>query len=195
MRVNEITSKFTDTITAAIAEGFTPCMSELTGSYSDVEGTQWVLAKGRERIVLWQEKEGSFFDEGTERIFLYGARFELANSESTEWNYHWSHNWKEHLFMRETVYRVDDRLRGEGWYSEDEADAIEASAVCSIRRKAKGYSGRYERREVTDQMLRIIRKISGFKTVKRDNIRAFKLNGVGWEFRNVASGNTVRLSA
>lgn len=194
MKANEITSKFTDAITAAIAEGFTPCMSELTGSYSDVEGTQWVLAKGRERIVLWQEKEGGFGGE-TERINLYGARFELAEGESTEWNYHWSHDWKEHLFMSETVYRVDDRWRGEAWYSEDEADATEARDVRSIRRKARDSHDCYDYREVTDKMLRIVRKLKGFKSVKRDNIKARKLNGGGWEFRNVASGNTVRLSA
>lgn len=195
MKANEITSKFTDAITAAIAEGFTPCMSELTGSYSDVEGTQWVLAKGRERIVLWQEREGYIHGEN-ERINLYGARFELAEGESTEWSYKWSHDWKEHLFMSETVYRVDDRWgNGEAWYSEDEADAIEAKAVRSIRWEANGSHDCYSYREVNDRMLRIVRKLKGFKSVKRDNIKARKLNGGGWEFRNIASGNTVRLSA
>lgn len=56
MKKNQISAKFNAIITNAISEGFYPCMTELTGSYSDVMGSQIVLAKGNERIVLWMEE-------------------------------------------------------------------------------------------------------------------------------------------
>ena len=98
MKKNEISAKFNTIITDAISEGFYPCMTELTGSYSDVMGTQIVLAKGNERMVLWIEERMSFgHRDEVASVTLYASRFTLKSGEKTEWDYRWSDQWKEHI--------------------------------------------------------------------------------------------------
>lgn len=196
MKKNEISAKFNDILTKAISEGFFPCMTELTGSYSNVMGSQIVLAKGNERIVLWMEENEVYLSSGNEpfSVTLYASRFTLNDGESVERSHYWSTQWKEHIVWSETVYRVSDRgWHGEGWYSNSEKEAREAEAVRFSRWEHKSVSCTKEY-EVTDRLMSIVRKVKGFKTVARKNVRVSKCRNV-WYIENVASGNRVTLSA
>lgn len=195
MKKNEISAKFNTILANAITEGFYPCMTELTGSYSDVMGSQIVLAKGNERIVLWMEENIVFGrSEEANSVTLYASRFELKAGESTEWDYRWSTQWKEHIVWTETVYQVSEgRHSDDGWYSEDKTEAKQASSIRTKRWSAKSVS-RTKEYEVTDSLMRIVRKVRGFKSVARKNVRVWKCNGI-WHIENIASGNKVTLSA
>lgn len=197
MKKSEISAKFNDVLTSALAEGFYPCMTELAGSYSDVEGTQWVLAKGRERIVLWMEGRESYgHRDEVASVTLYASRFTIKAGESTEWDYRWSTQWKEHIVWSETVYRVSEgRHSDDSWYTEDKAEAEQARTIRTERWSASVRSiSRVREYEVTDRLMRTVRKVRGFKSVPRKNVRVWKYNGI-WHIENTASGNKVTLSA
>lgn len=195
MKKNEISAKFNAILTDAISEGFYPCMTELTGSYSDVMGTQMVLANGNERMVLWMEEQESYSRrEEVASVTLYAARFTLKAGECTDWNYRWSNDWKEHTFWTETVYRVSEgRHSDDSWYSEDKTVAEQARNIRSERWSAKSVN-RTKEYEVSDSLMRIVRKVKGFKSVARKNVRVWKYDNV-WHIENTASGNRVALSA
>jgi hypothetical protein len=195
MKKNEISAKFNTILSDAISEGFYPCMTELTGSYSDVMGTQMVLAKGNERMVLWMEERMSFgHRDEVASVTLYASRFALKSGEKTEWDYRWSDQWKEHIVWSETVYQVSEgRHSDDAWYSEDKAEAEQARATRTERWQESYRDGRKDY-ELTDSLLRIVRKVKGFKSVARKNIRVWKYNGV-WHIENTASRNSVLLSA
>lgn len=195
MKKSEISAKFNTILSDAISEGFYPCMTELTGSYSDVMGTQMVLAKGNERMVLWMEEQESYsVRKEVASVTLYAARFTLKAGERTEWSYRWSHDWKEHTFWSETVYRVSEgRHSDDSWYSEDKAEAEQARATRTERWSAKSVS-RTKEYEVDNRLMGIVRKVKGFKSVARKNVRVWKY-GTTWHIENTASGNRVALSA
>lgn len=197
MKKNEISAKFNAILANAISEGFYPCMTELTGSYSDVMGSQIVLAKGNERMVLWMEERESYgHRDEVASVTLYASRFTLGADETTEWDYRWSTQWKEHIVWSETVYRVSEgRHSDDSWYVENKGEAEEARTVRHERWSASPKSiSRVKEYEVNDGIMRIVRKVKGFKSVARKNVRVWKYNGI-WHIENTASGNKVTLSA
>jgi hypothetical protein len=195
MKKNEISAKFNAILADAISDGFYPCMTELTGSYSDVMGSQIVLAKCNERMVLWMEERMSFgHRDEVSSVTLYASRFTLKSGETTEWDYRWSTQWKEHIVWSETVYQVSEgRHNDDAWYSEEKDDAEKARRLRTDRWHDGFMSGRRDY-EVTDQLMRIVRKVKGFKSVARKNVKVWKWNGV-WHIENTASHNIVALSA
>lgn len=195
MKKSEISAKFNTIITNAISEGFYPCMTELTGSYSDVMGSQIVLAKGNERMVLWMEERMSFgHRDEVASVTLYAARFSLKAGEKTEWDYRWSTQWKEHIVWSEVVYQVSEgRHSDDAWYSESKYEAEQARKVRTERWQAGSVVYRKDY-EVTDKLMRIIRKVKGFKSVARKNVRVWQVSGI-WHIENTASHNSVTLSA
>ena len=56
MKKSDISAKFAPYVADAISEGFAPCLTELSGSYSGIMGYQMVFAKGNGRIVMWMEQ-------------------------------------------------------------------------------------------------------------------------------------------
>lgn len=197
MKKNEISAKFNAILASAISEGFYPCLTELTGSYSDVMGSQIVLAKNNERMVLWMEETESYSRrDDVASVTLYASRFTIKAGESTDWKYCWPAQWKEHTFWSETVYRVSEgRHSDDSWYTEDKDEAERACTLRSERWAASPRSiSRVKEYEVTDSLMRIVRRVKGFKSVARKNVRVWKHNGV-WHIENTASGNRVTLSA
>lgn len=187
MKFNEITSKFNPYLNAIVAEGFTICMTELTGSYSEVRGQHAVFAKGRERVVMWlTDVRGEHYsDKG---IALHIARWEMAPGEKADWQYNWPKNWAENIIWEATVYRVSD-----DWYVDDEAEAQAALRVRQAHREAKrGMSADlwcWRRITVTDGLYRVARKLNGLKSVKRGDLAVERrTEGAGWRFINTATG-------
>ena len=196
MKKHEISKGFADVMKDALSEGFFPEMMELTGSYSNIEGHQVVLANGNERIVMWMERIGRYWDSSNpERIVLKAARFAVECEDDIEWKFKWSDSWDKHVYFESAVWRVDD-----DWYVDSESEAVAACETRHVRYRRKAGYKDYDRFvgngkwELTDELLAIVRKVKGFKTVKRDNIEVVK-SGTTWRIINAASGNEVRLSA
>lgn len=185
MKKNELSAKFSPYVASAIAEGFAPCMTELSGSYSGVLGSQIVLAKGRERIVMWmEEKCGCRLEDEPDTVTLFVARFALAKGETTEFHYMWPADWKKHLVAQMSFYEVSPRKTG--WYVEDIEEARRAREVHVARYDHRFYSTRFREYEVTDKLLAIARRLNGFKTIRRENLHVYKTGGT-WVFQNKKS--------
>lgn len=187
MRLNELSQAFAPVFDREVMYGFRPCLTELTGAYSDVFGTQLVLGKDNERIILWMERE--FKSRPT--VTLYAARITLEDGQTLRNNAcHWPNQWKEHVYWKATFYCVSDE--GEGWYSENPADAEGAA----LKRRARHKAVRVpcvKRYELTDRLLSIVRRVRGFKTVKRDLIEVFRYSDGRWVIRNAKTRNEVCL--
>ncbi len=194
MKKHEISGLFTSHITDAITEGFAPCMTELTGSYSDVMGNQMVFAKGDERIIMWMEGEERRFRNAIPHVTLYMARIKLGNGESLECSYHWSHEWKEHVVYTKRVYLMSYGLWRDAWYTTDEEEAMAARNKHRERYANSDRPHACKDFEMTDRLFAIVRKLKGFKTVKRENVRVWKCNGA-WHIENTKSKNEAVLSA
>ncbi len=197
MKKHEISGLFTSHVTDAINEGFVPCMTELTGSYSDVMGTQMVFAKGDERIIMWMEEKdnfGLYNEDAPSNVTLRVARISLGYGETLENSYCWPRDWKRHVVHEQAVYRVSDRSWKGDWYSASEEEAREAMRKRRERFYLRGSDGLYRDYEMTDRLFAIVRRLKGFKTVKRQSVRVWKYNGV-WHVENTKSGNEVTLAA
>jgi len=193
MKKNAISTKFNKHLTAAVAEGFAPCMTELRGSYSGVCGTQLVLAKDNERIVMWMEEKHDYGNhKAPDTVHLFVARFALGKGETCEWNYMWPQDWKKHLIDEMTVYEVT--ARREGWYVDDPADATHAKETHYARYDNRYHADAPRKVEVTDRLLAIVRRKKGFKTIKRENLSVVKSHN-RWVFRNTVSHREVVVGA
>lgn len=183
MRKAEITNLAQEQVRSLISEGFCIDLMELTGSYSDVEGTQAVFAKGSERVVMWCECRGGYGNP--EGITLRMARFAVNAEKNLEWGFHWSDEWEPYTFFEATVWKV-----GDDWYTTDGTEAVRCRKLGTERYRLRNV--RSERKvELTDELLSIVRRVKGFKSVCRDDIRVTKMRGNRWEIRNAASGNRV----
>ena len=193
MKKSDISAKFSKHLVAALAEGFAPSMTELRGSYTGVCGSQLVLAKGNERIIMWMEEHHDYSREETPgTVSLLVARFTLGRGETCEWNYMWPRDWKEHLIDEMTVYEVSGHR--DGWYVEDAGEAARAKETHRARREARRGRRYFREYEVNDRLLAIARRLRGFKTIKRDNLRVAKTNKT-WVFTNMKSHREVRIGA
>lgn len=191
MKKNELSAKFNKHLTAAVAEGFSPCLTELRGSYSDVFGSQLVLAKDNERIVMWMEENKEYSrDAAPDTIKTYVSRFSLAKGESTDRNYMWPSEWKKHLVDETTSYVVSDRR--DGWYVDDPDEAARARDLHWDRLCNSRHASDFREYEVNGRILAIARRIKGFKTIKPENLRVHKV-GKTWHFVNMRSRNEVCL--
>lgn len=189
MKKNDLAAKFTPYVAAAIAEGFAPCLTELCGSYSGVMGSQIVLAKGNERMVMWMEEEhGRRLENVPNTVNLFVARFAIGKGETCEFTYAWPSNWKEHLVAQMVVYEVTPRKTG--WYVEDADEATRATEVHRSRYGYKYRSTHFREYEVDDRLLGIARKLKGFKTIKPENLYVYKSWGT-WHFKNRKSQREV----
>lgn len=196
MKKSDISATLNAHLVSAVNEGFAPCLTELTGSYSGVDGNQLVLAKNRERIVMWISR--GWTDEHVEVLTANVARFEMAKGESTEWHYCWPEQWAEHLVYSKSYYEVG---RHSSWFVETEA---EAEAMRDKRHER--YAARARKNQMvfenSKKLLSIVRKVSGFKTVKASDIMVYKAPHAAYGnhpatnsyvVKNTKSGNFVTL--
>ena len=189
MKKHEISKALTNHISDAIANGFYPCMTELRGSYSGVEGSQMVFAKDNERMVFWMEYTAGYGSYAT--ITAYVAHIALKKGESMEWHYNWPDNWKEHAIWSKKFYEVDN-----DWYSENEQDAKDAESKRHERYGNKTSNWGWHNVEVTDGIYGIARRLKGFKTIKRENLKVRRhADRAAWIFINANSGNSVTVQA
>lgn len=199
MKKHEISKVLSGIVLEAIAEGYSIAFGELRGSYSDCEG-QTVLAKGRDRLIVWASASRDFRSES---ITVYAAKVRLgtvgegaySRPQSLDYDFHWSDDWKKGLMFQKTFYRVGSRE--DDWYVESESEAQAAAQKHHDRCKARRVTTSREL-EVTPSLLKVVRKLKGFKTVKAENVSVRK-NYNDWTheyeyvIRNTKSGNTVRL--
>jgi hypothetical protein len=193
MKKTDLSAKFTPYLMDAIAEGFVPCMTELSGSYSGIFGHQVVLSRDCERIVMWMEEEAGSYADGTPDVVdLYVSRFALAKGERTDFHHMWPKDWKRHLVAQMRVYEVSSRKGG--WYVESLSEASHAMGVRRSRFDSRPHVACVREYEVTDKLLGIARRLKGFKTIRRENLHVCKLQGA-WVFQNKVSHREVMLGA
>lgn len=188
MRKHEISKLAQEQVAAIIADGFVIDLMELTGSYSDVEGTQAVFAKGSERVVMWCERHDDY--RSPESVTLRMARFDVTSEKNLGWGFHWSSEWAEHVYFEATAWKV-----GEDWYTTDEAEAERCRKLSFERYRNRGDWRKVRKLELTDGLLAIVRRVKGFKSVRRDDIEVTKKGSNSWTIRNTASGNKVTICA
>lgn len=189
MKKTDISAKFNPFLSAALAEGFAPDLTELCGSYSGVMGSQIVLARGNERMVFWMEEHhGSHLRDVPNTVNLYVSRFAIGKGETCEFTYMWPSNWKEHLVAHVIVYEVSSRKGG--WYVDDADEAAKARVVHRSRYGNKYYTTSFRECEVNDRLLAIARRLRGFKTIRCENLHVYK-TGRTWVFQNKLSHREV----
>ena len=183
MKKQELSRMFNPYIAEIMAEGFYLCMTELKGGYGFV-GQQTCFAKGRERVVLWIDSERT---EDEERpydndIILRAARFTLEDGETTESHYNWPSQWSEHTVWEKTVYEIDMAMRKKHFERR--------------RSDVSRWINDTVEFEMTDKLLAIVRRVGGFKTAPRKNIKVMKhVRKNRWVIKNVKSGFTATVHA
>ena len=123
---------------------------------------------------------------------LLVARFALKKGETCDFHHMWPQDWKKHLVAQMTVYEVIPCRAG--WYVEDADEAAHAIEVRRSRYGNRHYASNFREYEVNDNLLRIARKLRGFKTIRRENLHVCK-SGSRWVFQNKVSHREVCIGA
>lgn len=188
MKKVETGKLFNAVIAEAIANGYHIAAGELTGSYG-LFVDPIVLAKGRERIVLWG-KEDRDYTLPYEFVALCVAKFELGKGERMESHYNWPKIWREHIVKCFRLYGVGDR--DNRWYVTDKGFAL---ACCGVREQRREVNREYrcalwENVDMNDTLFNIARKRQGFKRLGRDDIEVERQTaGFGYRFTSKKNRN------
>lgn len=183
MKRHEVNQWFTQHVAQVIAEGFTPCMDELTGSYSNVLGHQMVFAKGNERVIMWMTLMYGYGIE-LDEIVCSVARIALAKGETLDSHYRWSGDWEEHEAASASFYRVAC-----DWYVTTRAEANEVG-IKRVRRRRATTNNEYAEIKVNGHVLKSVHKIAGFKRVKACDLRVLRRAKGGYIVRNERTATT-----
>lgn len=190
MKKNDITKVAADDIQNYINDGFTVSLTELTGSYGQYN--QLVLMRDRERVVVWLEDSKLEGERWVDTVIIHVSHFELEKGQTTEYgDLHWQNGWKANDVKTYTLYKIDY-----DWYTTDKEEAILCYDLQRVRYSNRD-TYRYEvELEVTDQLLKIARKMKGFKTIKKDNLTVRRSpKALRWTFVNKTSGKTACVGA
>lgn len=174
MRETELGKVFTPVITNALEEGYAIDLTELRNSYW--RKVQTVLAKGNSRLVLWMEWRSHYGDDAHDEVEVHVSSIDLDPGRCLDGDYFYPDSWAEHDVTRFTVYRIDSGYGRGGWYSTDRADLEEAKAVRRVRREMHRVDPQPELR-VTDRTWAAIRRVTGFKRARREDVRLLKTRG------------------
>ena len=190
MKKMQFQSKMSESVALLILDGYQLSFGELTGSYSEAEGYV-VLARGNEREIIWLGRDSYYNNEfDCTSIVINRAHIELAKGETLEWNYRFPSKWAEHIVEQHRAFKL-----GRDWYVDSYEEWKEANEKHLDRYRARDidYSTEYHTFANTDELMRIVRKVKGFKTVKREDVLVGKRGG-SYRIENRASGNYVYLS-
>lgn len=189
MKKVETGKLFNEVIAEAIADGYHVAVGELTGSYG-LFVDPIVLAKGRERIVLWG-KEDRDYTLPYEFVALCVAKFELDKGERMESQYNWPKNWEQHIVKCFRLYGFGEY--GNKWYVTSKGEALACCGVRQQRRELRRGTRRYltwERVEMNDTLFDIAKKHVGFKRLERDEIEVERqTEGFGYRFTSKKNRN------
>lgn len=177
MKKHEISQWFTQHVAEIIAEGFAPCMDELTGSYSDVYGSQMVFAKGNERVIMWMAKSYGYGELPVVEIARNVARITLADGESLDRTYYWSSDWREHITATSSVHEVT-----ETWYTESREEAEEAERK-RLERFEASFVSEAHALTVTSRLVKAVRRMSGFKSIRIRDLMVLRVRS-GYVVKN-----------
>lgn len=185
MKKQEISATYNEYIAEIMNEGFTLNMTDLRGGYGFF-GQQTCFSKGNEYVVIWIEREVDF-DSDIAEIHCYTARFAVKPGETIDNpNYTWPRQWKEHLVSDVVFYEL---VRDE-WFTDSEEEANKARAKRLNRwRSNRNRSERFEL-AVTDNLVKTVRRLEGFKTIKRNDIKVERVSR-GYIVTNKRSNNQV----
>lgn len=183
-----------------VADGFYPSMTELTGSYSEVDGLQVIFAKGKERRIVWLERNRSHYGHSRRILTLYVAYITLPAGETTLENSHyWAKDWKAKSYRLEsvTLYGIESNFKS--WYTTDKDEWDEMCRRQDERMDRRRTTNPHHRDiKVTTEWLKLARKFKGFKSIRRADLNIRRVNNAyssnidhSWRFINNRSGNSV----
>ena len=203
MKKMDIAAKMSESVTLLLLDGYQLSLTELTGGRGYGAGYT-VLARGNEREIIFITKrcEDIECEDGRERMFstitITRSHIELGKGETLEHNYMWSSDWEEHAVESYKFWCIDE-WGNRDWYTESFEEALSCRMKSRERNCARFTSCNVKDFEVTDELMRIVRKVKGFKTVRRDDVRVWKKVGYNgsaeYIIDNTRSGNRVTLSA
>ena len=187
-------------------DGYQLSLTELTGAYG-VDTGYVVLAKGNAREIIWTDEEREYIEcpDGRERMFtsvgIFRSHIELGQNETLKWNYSWPNKWAEHVVESYKVWCIDE-FGNRDWYTESFDEALAARMKHLDRALNYRAVDAIECREfeMTDALLRIVRKVSGFKSAKRGDVRVSKFpkkwdgaTGCYYRIQNTRTGTIAEL--
>lgn len=190
----QLNAIFTPYIQNALAEGFAVSFLDgIRGSFSNVWGEQMHLSKGDEHIVMWLERDHFHQRREVAEVRVRVARFVYDGDV----NLTWPKDWEPHLVHEERWYAVADGYDGGDWFvPAEEAETVQAKKDARRRANRNRYGCYYI--PMTDRMLKAVRKVPGFKTVKREIVTVERRYaddpGVRYTITNTKSRNQVTVS-
>lgn len=182
---------FVPFINDAISEGYTPAV--MTDRSFGSRGCQ-VWQRGRDYITLWADESHRMDVEGVDSVnvlTLSVARFTVPMGTSLRsCGLDWCDKWEKHTVASKTLYDVDALYR-DRWWVEDIETVRKARETRYERLMARRTSAVWRELPLTDELLAIVRKVKGFKTVDSRYIAVEKCpDANAWRITNRKSGNS-----
>lgn len=183
---------FVPFINDAISEGYTPVV--MTDNSFGSRGCQ-VWQRGNDYITLWADEQYGMDVEGVNSVnvlTLSVARFTVPMGTSLRsCGLDWCDKWEKHIVASKTMYDVDATHR-DRWWVEDIETVRRARDTRYERLMARRTSCVWRELPLTDELLAIVRRVKGFKTVDSRHITVTKkLYESTWWITNTKSGNYV----
>lgn len=182
---------FVPFINDSIIEGYTPVV--MTDRSFGSKGCQ-VWQRGRDYIALWCDESHRMDVDGVSNVSVLTmsvARFTTPiGTDLRSCGLDWCDKWEKYTVASKTLYNIDALYR-DNWWVEDLEAVRKAREVRSERNMARyAHCSRWRVLPLTDELLAIVRRVKGFKTVDSRYITVEKLpNESAWRITNRKSGN------
>lgn|GEM_PF-5827527 len=173
MKLIDTFSWFTPYIVAAIECGFTPEFDGCGGC----DGKQ-IWRRGRECLILWADNHNNFTLDGICSVrthTMYVSRLTLATDAplANDSVNRWRDTWERHVVASKVYYAVAARSDADWWT--DDLDVVRrARETQAARRVARRINHHSKTLPLTDELLAIVRRVKGFKTVDSRHITVTK---------------------
>lgn len=180
MNRNEAMAIMTEKVAELVNNGWNISF-DLRGSYSSIVGYM-TFAKGDHRAIVYMEETPDFGSIGELRVRC--AEIELGEGETLERDYIWPDSWNQHMTEEHVFYKVSEGYHD--WYGTKE-EAEKARRVRMERWKADYTSRTRKDFRVTARVLRMVRGITGFKTIRAEYLNVYRIDRV-YYIENTKSG-------
>lgn len=201
MKLQDIMRHTSKWVRTYVEEGYYADLDAPRSSYSGVSGTPFYLRKGKARVVIWAEiahdNRGEMFFE---TLTLTVAAFEVEDEERYRYHRSGPDYWRGHAVSSYVYYRI-----GGDWYTESFPKLVACAGKRRSRRQLDPYRYGCHRENVplTIPLLKVARKLKGFKTCPMENIvvrrkvvneRITLGERISYTFENKRTGTTAYVS-
>lgn len=172
MKLQDIMAE-TNVILRAYAEtGFYADFDSPRALHGGLLGVPCYLRRGNRRAVIWCESGNDSSECDATRsgtIYYHKVTYKVADFTVTDEKRYRHFDacpnfWAKHVYIEKTYYQI-----GEDWYTEDFQELVRCRCIAADRAAARGIClTKY--RKMTIPLLRVARKLKGFKTAPMENI-------------------------